>query len=61
MTAQTRSNSSPSPYRGPVVPPPHPSGLSSVLERNIHALSERRRQEERDATLQERVAEVITR
>jgi uncharacterized membrane protein len=35
--------------------------LSSVLERNIHALNDRRREEERRATLQERVAEKITR
>jgi uncharacterized membrane protein len=43
------------------VPPPPPTGLSSVLERNIHALNERRQREERQATLQERVAEAITR
>jgi uncharacterized membrane protein len=41
----------------PVAPP----GLSSVLERNITALSERRGREERQATLQERAAEAITR
>ena len=47
--------------RGPTVPPPRPPGLSSVLERNIEALKQRRMQEEAQATLQERVAEAITR
>jgi uncharacterized membrane protein len=45
----------------PTTAPPRPPGLSSVLERNIHALNDRRREEERRATLQERVAERITR
>ncbi len=49
------------PRQGPVIGPPGPRGLSSVLERNIQALSERRRQEERHATVQEKVAEAITR
>jgi uncharacterized membrane protein len=35
--------------------------LSSVLERNIRALNERRRREEKLATAQERIAEAITR
>jgi uncharacterized membrane protein len=35
--------------------------MSSVLERNIAALSRRRREEERRATLQERTAEAVTR
>ena len=47
--------------RGPTTRPPHPPGMSSVLERNIAALSRRREEEERRATLQERTAEVITR
>ena len=42
-------------------PSPKPPGLSSVLERNIQALSERRKRDEVQATLQERVAEAITR
>ncbi|KAA2234603.1 DUF1003 domain-containing protein [Salinarimonas soli] len=47
--------------RGPTTPPPHPPGMSSVLERNIAALSRRREQEDRRATLQEKAAEAITR
>jgi uncharacterized membrane protein len=46
---------------GPVVPPPRPAGLSSVLERNIHALNGRRKREEKQATAQEKLAEAITR
>ena len=49
------------PYRGPTVPPPHPPGLASVLERNIRALEERRRREEAGASRGERAAELITR
>jgi uncharacterized membrane protein len=45
----------------PTVPPPPLKGMSSVLARNIHALSERRRMEEAQATAQERIAEMITR
>jgi uncharacterized membrane protein len=47
--------------RGPTAPPVQPPGLSSVLERNIQALTERRRREEAQATVQERIAEAITR
>jgi uncharacterized membrane protein len=46
---------------GPTYPPPPPSGLSPVLERNIRALQLRRQQEEKEATAEERVAETITR
>ena len=42
-------------------PPPQPSGLSPALARNIRTLQERRAHEERQASLQERVAEAITR
>lgn len=35
--------------------------LSSVLERNIRAIAERRAKDERQATAQEKIAEVITR
>jgi uncharacterized membrane protein len=49
------------PYRGPTVPPPEPSGLASVLERNIRALEERRRREEAEAGRGARLAELITR
>jgi uncharacterized membrane protein len=46
---------------GPTYPPPQPSGLSPVLERNIQALQLRREREEREATAEERIAEAITR
>jgi len=45
----------------PTVAPPQPNGLSSVLARNIHTLDERRQREEARATVQERLAERITR
>jgi len=45
----------------PTWPPPSANGLSSVLERNIQALTDRRRREEAGATRQEKVAEAITR
>src|SRR5687768_11765020 len=46
---------------GPTYPLPQPHGLSPVLERNIRALQLRRQREEREATVEERVAEAITR
>jgi uncharacterized membrane protein len=46
---------------GPTYPPPPPSGLTPVLERNIRALQLRRQREEKDATIEERIAEAITR
>jgi uncharacterized membrane protein len=46
---------------GPTYPPPPPPGLSPVLERNIRALQLRRQREEKEATVEERVAEAITR
>ena len=45
----------------PTYPPPQPTGLSPVLERNIRALQRRRQQEEARASVEERVAEAITR
>jgi uncharacterized membrane protein len=45
---------------GPTYPPP-PQGLSPVLERNIRALQVRRQREEKEATLEERLADAITR
>jgi uncharacterized membrane protein len=45
----------------PTRPSPKPPGLTSVLERNIQALSDRRRREEEQATAQERLAQAITR
>jgi uncharacterized membrane protein len=47
--------------RGPTLAPPQPSGLSSVLERNIHVLAERRREEDARAPFSERIAEAVTR
>ena len=38
-----------------------PAGLSSVLERNIQSLKDRRLREEADASTQERIADAITR
>jgi uncharacterized membrane protein len=45
----------------PVVPPPQPPGMTPVLERNIRVLEERRSREQAQASLQDRVAEAITR
>ena len=45
----------------PTYPPPPPHGLSPVLERNIRALQLRRQREEKEATVEERLAEAITR
>jgi uncharacterized membrane protein len=45
----------------PTYPPPPPHGLSPVLERNIRALQVRRQREEKEASVEERVADVITR
>ncbi|WP_247896727.1 DUF1003 domain-containing protein [Azospirillum argentinense] len=44
----------------PTYPPPS-SGLSAVLERNIQALHQRREREEVEATVEERIADAITR
>jgi uncharacterized membrane protein len=46
---------------GPTYPPPPARGLSPVLERNIRALQLRRQQEETEATVEERIADAITR
>lgn len=43
------------------VPPPGPDSLNSALARNIAALQERERRDRSRATVQERVAEAITR
>jgi uncharacterized membrane protein len=45
----------------PTFPPPQPSGLSSVLERNIESLQSRRTKEEAQASAEERIAGTITR
>jgi uncharacterized membrane protein len=46
--------------RSPTFPPPQPSELTPVLERNIRSLQLRRQREEAAATFQERVAQAIT-
>jgi uncharacterized membrane protein len=45
----------------PTVPPPQPTGLAPALDRNIHALIRRREREEAAASIQEKLAEAITR
>jgi uncharacterized membrane protein len=45
----------------PTKPSPKPPGLGTVLERNIHALQERRSREEAEASSEERLANRITR
>jgi uncharacterized membrane protein len=48
--------------RHPVTTPsPKPPGLSTVLARNIETLRERRRRDESQATVQERLAHAVTR
>jgi uncharacterized membrane protein len=44
----------------PTFPKPNPSGLTPVLRRNIRALDDRRREEESNATWEERIAQAIT-
>jgi uncharacterized membrane protein len=46
---------------GPTYPPPQPAGLSPVLARNIQALQDRRHLEEKQASVEERIAEAISR
>jgi hypothetical protein len=41
----------------PTYPPPPPRGLSPVLERNITTLQLRRQREDKEAAVEERVAE----
>jgi uncharacterized membrane protein len=45
----------------PTVPPPSPSGLATVLDRNIHALQVRRQREEEASSLQDGIANAVTR
>src|SRR4051812_15145574 len=54
---QKQASQSASPTKSPV----HPAGLNSVLERNIEALQARRTRQEKDATLEEQAADVVTR
>ena len=46
---------------GPTVQPPQPGTLNRALERNIAALERRRRDEESNATFQDRLAQAIAR
>lgn len=46
--------------RRPTEPSPKPPGLSSVLQRNIAKLSERRKAEEENASFEDRLAQRIT-
>ena len=46
---------------GPTVPPPSAANLASVLDRNIRTLQTRRDAEAAEASLQERVAQAVTR
>jgi uncharacterized membrane protein len=63
--ARPRSNGDARPahdaQRSPTYPPPQPTGLSPVLERNIQSLKLRRQREEAEATAQEKIADAITR
>jgi uncharacterized membrane protein len=49
------------PAPGPTYPPPPASGLSTILARNIRSLQERRQREEAHASVQEKLADTITR
>jgi uncharacterized membrane protein len=51
----------PESFMSPTYPPPQPSGLTPVLERNIDVLRSRSDQEEAKAGFEERIAETITR
>ena len=44
----------------PTIPPPSSPDLGSLLNRNIETLQARRRSEEKNASLQEKIAEAIT-
>lgn len=62
MTNRTESDQPANRRRdSPSAPPAHPPGFTSVLERNINALRHKRREENRKASLQDRIAETITR
>ena len=47
--------------RGPTVPPPQPRSLNRTLTRNIEALQERRRADSDTASMQDKLADAITR
>ena len=44
----------------PTVPPPEPKGLNSALARNIAALQARRRQEEKEASVGDKISGAVT-
>jgi uncharacterized membrane protein len=46
---------------GPTVPPPQPQSLNTTLTRNIEALQERRKAETASASIQDKMADAITR
>lgn len=46
---------------GPTVPPPSSESLNTTLTRNIEALQERRKAESASASIQDRIADAITR
>jgi uncharacterized membrane protein len=60
-TGPNAASKAASPARAPTYPPPPASGLSTVLERNIRSLQERRQREEAEALAQEKIADAITR
>ena len=47
-------------HSSPTVPPPEPPGLNSALARNIAALQERRRREQREASFADKLAARVT-
>jgi uncharacterized membrane protein len=64
MTSRDRRNGAsraPGDRGSPTSPPPHPPGLSSVLARNSRPLHLRPQQEEAKSTVEQRVAEAVTR
>ena len=61
MTATSDTARHPDLLRSPTYPPPPSPGLSTVLERNIETLHARRQRETAEATLQERIADGVTR
>ena len=61
MTATSDTARHPDLLRSPTYPPPPSPGLSTVLERNIETLHARRQRETAEATLQERIADAVTR
>ena len=61
MTATSEDARPSDGHQSPTYPPPRPPGMSTVLERNIRTLSERRQREEADSGLQERAADMVTR